>query len=215
VRTSRNTSLFLITGIAGCLFVCLFAFRRIGAIDFWWWFSANICILIGFVVLFDREFLPQLVQDIRERTIEKILYGTAAAGFLYALFFAGNILIRSIFPFAGFRVSAIYLLKEGASLWKMVPLMVLVIGPGEELFWRGYVQRRFSQYAGRWNGWFVSVLIYTGIHAGSANYILMSAAFVAGLFWGWLYTWKKSILLNLTSHVLWDIAVFLVFPFTA
>ena len=33
------------------------------------------------------------------------------------------------------------------------------------------------------------------------------------LFWGWLYLRFRSPVLNIVSHTLWDLAVFVVFPF--
>jgi len=208
----HRSTMFIVTGIAEVLFISLFVFQKIGPFDFWWWFAINICILISLVIFFDREFLPLLVLDVREKTIEKILYGIIASILLYAVFFIGNILSRSIFSSAGSGITAIYLLRDGNSLWKIIPLMVFTIGPGEELLWRGYIQRQFSYILGRRNGYFIVVLLYSIFHIGSANYMLITAAFIGGLFWGWLYVWKNTLLLNVTSHVFWDVAVFIVFP---
>ena len=41
-----------------------------------------------------------------------------------------------------------------------------------------------------------------------------SAALVCGAVWGGLYYRFKSPLLNVVSHTAWDVAVFLLFPFT-
>jgi hypothetical protein len=43
--------------------------------------------------------------------------------------------------------------------------------------------------------------------------MLVLAAAVCGLFWGVLYLRTGSILLVAVSHTLWDIAVFVLFPF--
>ena len=92
--------------------------------------------------------------------------------------------------------------------------MTLIIGPGEELFWRGYLQRNFQERWGGWKGFLAATAVYALVHAGSGNPMLVLAAAVCGLFWGYLYLRTKSILLVLISHTIWDLAVFILFPFT-
>ncbi len=213
--TGHGATLFLVTGIAEALFTGLFGFQKIGPFDFWWWFAVNICILISLILCLEKNFLPAIIRGARKKTIEKILYGALAAASLYAVFFAGNILSRRLFLSAGSGIAAIYLLRNRSSLWKIIPLMVFIIGPGEELLWRGYIQRQYSYMLGKPAGYFTSVLLYTIFHAGSANYMLVIAAFVGGMFWGWLYLWKNALLLNVTSHILWDVAVFIIFPLSS
>ena len=43
--------------------------------------------------------------------------------------------------------------------------------------------------------------------------MLVLAAAVCGLFWGYLYMRTGSALLVVVSHTVWDIAVFLIVPF--
>jgi hypothetical protein len=43
--------------------------------------------------------------------------------------------------------------------------------------------------------------------------MLIVAALVAGLFWGWMYMRYNSMVMNIVSHTVWDIAVFLILPF--
>src|SRR5256714_3048212 len=59
-----------------------------------------------------------------------------------------------------------------------------VIGPGEELFWRGLVQRGLMRRYGRIRGTLIASSIYGGIHVVSANLTLTGAAATAGLYWG-------------------------------
>jgi membrane protease YdiL (CAAX protease family) len=44
--------------------------------------------------------------------------------------------------------------------------------------------------------------------------MLILAALIAGLFWGFMYYRYRSLLANVVSHTVWDVAVFLVFPFS-
>jgi hypothetical protein len=43
--------------------------------------------------------------------------------------------------------------------------------------------------------------------------MLILAAAVCGVFWGWLYLRFRSPLLNVVSHAVWDLLVFVILPF--
>ena len=90
--------------------------------------------------------------------------------------------------------------------------MMFVIGPGEELFWRGFLQRRLQGLLGRRIGWLLATGIYASIHLATGNPILVLAAGVCGAFWGWLYLRYRSMLLNAVSHTVWDIIIFILLP---
>jgi len=40
------------------------------------------------------------------------------------------------------------------------------------------------------------------------------AAALCGVFWGYLYLRLRSVWLNVISHLVWDLAVFMFFPFS-
>ena len=108
----------------------------------------------------------------------------------------------------------IYGMKSGTASALIGVLLLLVIGPAEEIFWRGYVQRRLSQ---RWNvnvGFVVTLALYTLIHLWSFNFMLLMAALVVGAFWGLLYRLRPQWLTALViSHAVWDACAFVFFPF--
>jgi membrane protease YdiL (CAAX protease family) len=212
--TDRSRRPYLVAVLAAALFVPLFVVRGLGAFDFWWWMSADIAVLLVLTASIDRRQLAAIAADIVDRPAVKIGLGLLAAVGLYAVFFAGNILARRILPFAGAGISQVYGFKTGASPLRVIFLMALVIGPGEELFWRGYLQRNFQDRCGGFGGFLLATALYTLVHAGSGNPMLVLAAAVCGLFWGYLYLRTKSVLLVLISHTVWDLAVFILFPFS-
>ncbi len=212
--TDRSRRPYLVAVLAAALFVPLFVVRGLGAFDFWWWMSADIAVLLVLTASIDRRQLAAIAADIADRPAVKIGLGLLAAVGLYAVFFAGNILARRILPSAGAGISQVYGFKTGASPLRVIFLMALVIGPGEELFWRGYLQRNFQDRCGGFGGFLLATALYTLVHAGSGNPMLVLAAAVCGLFWGYLYLRTKSVLLVLISHTVWDLAVFILFPFT-
>jgi uncharacterized protein len=195
------------------LFIPLFITRGVGALDFWWWMTANILLLLAVVQGGDAEWRRLLVIDLRDRPCRKVVLGLLAAAVLYLVFWLGNRAIRYLLAGAGADISAVYAFKEQASVLRITVLMLLVIGPGEELFWRGFLQRRFGGALGGGAGWLLTAAVYAGVHIASGNPILVLAAGVCGLFWGWLYWRHRSMLLNAVSHTAWDVAVFLLFPF--
>jgi hypothetical protein len=201
-----------ITLIAGVLFTPLFMTQGLGRFDFWWWMSTNLTILLVLVIIFDRHWWSEIRIDIQHRTLSKVGFGVLSALFLYIVFYVGNIVSRQIFSFAQSGIENVYAFKSGVSPFRIAVLMILLIGPGEELFWRGFLQRRLQMEQGRWRGFIIATSIYTLVHLASGNAMLILAAGLCGLFWGFLYVQKGSILLNIVSHTVWDVAIFLLFP---
>lgn len=227
-RTAAGRKDFLPAIIAAALFIPLFIFRRIGPLDFWWWMSAIIAVLFVLGAALDggrgsisaakarpltSGYLESIHRDLRGGTARKIALGLLSAAVLYGVFFAGNMASRAIFPFAGSGIGLVYGFKSGASTARIVLLMAFLIGPGEELFWRAYLQRRWAARFGRWGGFAAAAALYTLVHVASGNVMLVLAAGVCGFFWGWLYLRTGSILLVAVSHTAWDLAVFVFFPF--
>jgi uncharacterized protein len=115
-------------------------------------------------------------------------------------------------PFAPRQVSSVYDLRAAADVRVIGLLLALVIGPGEEIYWRGLVQWGFAGRYGPRAGWLLGTLAYAGTHVVSLNLMVVIAAAVAGVVWGWLYMRLGRLWPGLISHVLWDLAIFLVFP---
>ncbi len=212
-RYTAVTALF--AAAAASLFVPLFVTRGAGILDFWWWMSGALFTLCGAGFFADPEFAVHCAGDLRSGAARKILYGAGSALFIYLAFFAGNWLSRMIFDFAERGIQGVYGFRNGASTLRITLLLALVIGPGEELFWRAFLQRRLEKSLGANAGFAVAVLLYAAVHLAGGNAMLVLAALVCGVFWGFLYRRYRSPLLNVVSHTLWDIAAFVVFPFTS
>ena len=214
-ESRRKETLLLIalsTGMAASFFL-LFLIKNRGPLDFWWWFTIIISMFLLLATLFDQDFLPSLVKDVKDKTARKLLYGMLSAAALYAVFYTGDIIARSILPFAESGIRDVYQFREGLSLWRISILIALVIGPGEELLWRGFIQKHYSRKLGPGAGYTIAVMLYTLVHIGSRNPVLIGSACLTGLYWGFWYRRTNSLMLNMASHALWDIAVFIVFPF--
>lgn len=199
--------------VAAALFIALFRFRRLGPLDFWAWLAANIVIVAALAFVLDRGYARRLAEDLRSDVFQKALIGIASAGALYAAFAVGRIVALRVFPFAAAGIGGVYALKEGTSILRIGLLIGFVIGPGEELFWRGYFQERVGATTKAGLGFVLTALLYTAVHLASGNIMLVAAAGVCGVFWGWLYLSFRSPVMNIISHTLWDLLVFIVLPF--
>ena len=194
--------------LAATLWTIMFSPMTAPHVNFWWMMTGSALTLSLCGTLFMPRWWKKVTIDPKN-----ILLGVAIAVALWGVFWIGDKLSQIMFNFARPQVNLIYGMKEGESPWLLTALMLFIIGPAEEIFWRGYIQEKFSK---RWNpniGFIVTTAIYALVHAGSMNFMLTMAALVAGAAWGLLYRlkpqWFGAIIL---SHALWDVAVFIWFP---
>ncbi|MCJ7612688.1 MAG: CPBP family intramembrane metalloprotease [Candidatus Aminicenantes bacterium] len=200
--------------LAAGLFVPLFIFRATGPLDFWSSLSLSVAFLGVLALGVDPTYYAFIRHDFRTQTGRKILLGVISAAALYGVFFLGNALSRQVWPSAAEGIGRIYGFKAGASPVRIALLMAFIIGPGEEIFWRGYLQRAWQARWGNTAGWLLASGLYALVHTGSLNPMLVLAALVCGIFWGSLFLKYRSPLMLGVSHILWDLLVFVVLPFS-
>jgi membrane protease YdiL (CAAX protease family) len=149
----------------------------------------------------------------RERPrLRDVVKGLGSAAGLYAIFQVGDRMARRIMPAGDREIAGIYQLRTAAPRPVIATALALAIGPGEELFWRGLVQRGLMRRFGRVRGTLLASSIYGGVHLVSENLTLTGAAATAGLFWGVLYAREQRMAPMIISHVSWDIWIFLIAP---
>lgn len=194
--------------LAFLLWTIMFSPLTAPRINFWLMMTCSAIALTLLAVCFSKGLLRSIRLGARD-----LLFGIAIAALLWVIFFAGDYLSGLMFDFARPQVNLIYGMKEGESPWLLAALMFFLIGPAEEIFWRGYIQKSLSA---RWNpntGFIVTTLIYALVHAGSCNFMLTMAALVAGFVWGLVYRFFPGRLGALiVSHALWDCAIFIFIP---
>jgi membrane protease YdiL (CAAX protease family) len=149
----------------------------------------------------------------RERPrLRDVARGLGSAAALYGVFLVGDRMARRIMPAGAREIGSIYELRTAAPRATIATALALVIGPSEELFWRGLVQRELHRRFGRLGGWLLASSIYGAAHLVSENLTLTGAATTAGLFWGALYARDERLAPLNISHISWDIWIFLVAP---
>ncbi len=141
-----------------------------------------------------------------------LMTGVLSAGILYVGFQIGDRMARLILPKGGAEINAIYGLENLRPRGELAARLAFIIGPAEELFWRGLVQRRLISRYGLLPGYALATGFYGGAHLVTGNLTLIGAASVAGAFWGGMAALGVPPSALIVSHSLWDVFIFLVAP---
>lgn len=207
----KNAKLALCIAVAAVLWFIMFSPWTAPHINFWYMMTASAAILITLSVCFG---------DWKGRNGKRfslpftLICAVAIAVALWVAFWIGDKLSQLMFDFARPQVDLIYSIKGSTSKIYIALALLFIIGPAEELFWRGCIQEFMQQRLGKNLGFVVATLVYTLIHIWSFNFMLIMAALVCGVCWGLLYRIDRRLLPALIiSHALWDTAAFVVFPF--
>jgi membrane protease YdiL (CAAX protease family) len=142
----------------------------------------------------------------------EVALGFASAAALYATFKVGDAFARRFVPGGNAQIQDIYGLRTIRSRPEIAARLATVIGPAEELFWRGLVQESLMGRFGRWRGAALAAMAYGGVHVVTGNFTLFGAAGIAGAHWCALYAAGVPLGALVVSHVTWDVWIFLVQP---
>ena len=197
----------------GCVLAALFWFVLFspwtsGRINFW----AGMAGASGLLALFGLVSNKSKITELYAFQPRWIVVGLLSAAVLYGIFYVGDKISTTLFEFAAPGVAGIYGTKSQASPVVIGTLLLLWIGPAEEIFWRGFVQERFAGRFGAWRGYMITGAIYGGVHIWAFNVMLFAAALICGLFWGWMFLKYKSVWPGLISHSIWDLLIFVLLP---
>lgn len=207
----KQTKLWLPIVIAALLWFVMFSPLTAPLIGNFWVLMALAGVILTLLSFgFDRELFRSLKERFR---LWDIPLGLAIGAVLWGIFWVGDKVAVWMFPFAEGQIGSIYSMKDGTSPLLIALLLAFVVGPAEEIFWRGYVQEGLSRKWSQTMGFIVTTAIYSFVHIWGLNFMLLVAAAVAGGVWGLLYRlWPERIGALIVSHAVWDVAVFVLFP---
>lgn len=188
-----------VTAIGLAMAFGLFAFTFRGARARFWERMTLTGLVLGTMALGNDAELRRL--RFRERDVA---LGLLSAAGLYVIFQGGDRMARAVMPQGSKEIGDIYALRSLRPKAEIATRLATIIGPAEELFWRGFVQRRIGAPG--------AALAYGGAHLVTGNATLIGAATVAGVYWGLLRAIGVSMPALITSHVAWDIWIFLLAP---
>lgn len=199
---------------AALLWFYMFSPWTQGRPNFWLVMSCSAVILttMGLCFTDDRARLRHL-----EKPLLQLLGGVVLAFALWGIFWIGDKASAALFDFARPEVDAVYAMKTGLPSWAIAVLLLVLVGPAEEFFWRGYVQHTMERVLGgrrpKDYAFILTAAIYALVHIWSFNFMLVMAALVAGLVWGLVYRLcPKALPALIVSHALWDALVFIWLP---
>lgn len=145
-------------------------------------------------------------------TRNEVLLGLGSAGVLYAIFQVADRVTRKVLPGGARDIDNIYGLDAYRPKQEIAARLAFIIGPAEELFWRGFLQERLMGAYGRLAGTAMATAAYGGAHLVTGNLTLIGAATVAGAFWGGMGMLGAPPGALIISHAFWDVLIFLMAP---
>lgn len=210
----QRRQLIAAIGTAALLWFYMFSPWTGGWPNFWIVMTCSALILTTLGVCFTpgHRILGKI-----DKPLLQLLLGVLIAFALWGVFWIGDKASAWLFPFARGQVDAVYSMKQGLPAWLIAVLLLGLIGPAEELFWRGYVQRTLETIVGgkypKDLAFLLTGIIYALVHVWSFNFMLIMAALVAGVIWGFIYRLRPGLLPALiVSHAVWDVLVFVILP---
>lgn len=91
-------------------------------------------------------------------------------------------------------------------------VLVLLVAPAEELFWRGLVQERLVRRLGAARGVAAATAIAAGAALASGEPVLALATVPTYAAWGALAAWRGSLAASIVSHAVWTLLVAVLAP---
>jgi len=166
---------------------------------------STLCMLLVALILtkYDQLFRP---------STKSLVIGAASAAILYAIFYAGNFLIKvtQVPGVSAANETSIYsLIKKGPLELQLVILFLDALG--FESYFRGTLMNYFQIRMGIWSVFLVAA-IDAIIHISTFNPLFPPTTFIADSIWGLVYYRTKDLSSSITSHFLWDIAIFVLLP---
>ena len=100
-----------------------------------------------------------------------------------------------------------------SAIWHYL-LLIFIIAPGEEVFWRGLIQQQLKKYMQPKFAIMLSSLLFGLSFIFTGFWIGILGGFFVGIIFGILYEWKRSITAIVLAHITLLVLLFLIVPFT-
>lgn len=160
--------------------------------------------------------LPSLAMDWRQLLTPRVKYlviGGIAAVVLYLLAWIGFLFLAGLFPSLKAQLAVLYVWRDGLSPVIAIPLLVIVIVPGEEIIWRGGITLPLAGRLGAWVGCLAGALIFSAAYITIGSILLAITGFVTGCVWSVLLIKTRSLVPSIICHLLWDLIVLFWLPY--
>ncbi|MCC2668106.1 MAG: protease [Armatimonadetes bacterium] len=143
-------------------------------------------------------------------TVPLVLQGVAAGAVMIAATYLLFPLVVRLSSDVASATAALYeLFNSGPALLRLILLAPVIFC--EELVWRGLVQGTLAAKP-RARAALLSAGIYALAHLPLGSPLLAVIALACGVYWGLLRAYTGSLIPVLVAHLLWDLAVMVLFP---
>lgn len=171
---------------------------------FWYMYTFAILVLMSIALVYSKiaDELP---------TWKSMLFGLGYGTFIYGIIVLGYLLLQ-IFPVhIESSVSKFLSALAPTTIWHYLLLMFIIV-PGEEIFWRGLVLQRLKQYMPTAAAIVFSSILFGLVLGLGGFWPGQLAGLAAGLVLGAVYEWKRSMPLIIIAHLVMIVLLFLVRP---
>jgi membrane protease YdiL (CAAX protease family) len=172
-------------------------------LDFWTKISISTALLLGLAY-------PKRKNIRLSPSLTGLVVGVVSALALYSFFWSGYQVAKEIPGFTQ-TISSVYDFRNGAATSTIAILLLFPTAPGEEVYWRGFIQRRLGEVLSPAKGLVLASVIYSSIHLATLNPSLMLVALIGGLVWGYIYIRSGNVFPALVSHIVFDELIFVFF----
>ncbi|MDV2683256.1 type II CAAX endopeptidase family protein [Alkalihalophilus lindianensis] len=172
--------------------------------DFWILFPVSLSILTIYAWLTTK-------MDISIPTTGGIILGVGSGIGLYVLFACGKWFIEvSGLPLME-QLQSLYTLVQPTTSFHYVWLFLIII-PGEEWFWRGFLVKRLLVKNTPLKAALIGTGLYALAHVFAGSILLFLAALIAGFVWACIYVKTRNLWVAILSHLVFDLFLLLLFP---
>ena len=142
---------------------------------------------------------------------DTLMIGFLSGILMYIITWTASKVLPAVHPPLQNQLEDLYILLSPTETWQYSVLILLII-PGEEIFWRGLIEKRLLIYLKVVPAVLLSTLLYAFPLIFSGNLLLVLAGVGGGLLWGTIYAWKRSLSMVIISHLLFDLMLLVAFP---
>ncbi|KGR73716.1 CPBP family intramembrane glutamic endopeptidase [Ureibacillus sinduriensis] len=171
---------------------------------FWYLYTFTLLVGIAIAIIYGK-FRDEI------STWQYLLFGIGYGTILYGIVRFGHFLLIKVDAGAENAITKFLKNYGPDNIWHYI-LLIFIIVIGEELFWRGFIQQHLKNWVSSNNAVIITSILFSLSVAISGFWPGVVAAFIAGLLWGFLYEWKKSMPLIIVSHEIFILLLFMVLP---
>jgi len=173
---------------------------------FWYLYSGAMLFLVSYAV-----FLGKSEKHEKLSYLQLFMYGILSGLLLYIVFRLGNAVLGLLPGGLDREVVLAYRRFSPDTIWHYLALVFILV-PGEEIFWRSFVQARLMKKAEPKYAILIAAVLNTSVYLYCSLKIMAIAAFVGSVFWGLLYAKKRSLTIQILSHLTFDLLLVVFLP---